>query len=247
MVEGGTPWGLPRLQPERQGPDRGLGLVGASLARGGARLTTVARAENAVQLVGGGDFQLIVAAVLRALVWTPAQELRGMSEPSPLHVVVRDLTDALRPERLPAQIFPAVPPAGRTGHPLSLRAGFLLCHGPIPPWMVFERVGAQRRQLDDELLAHRGRERRGDPDMVERVIVVVKAEQERADHRAGTLLVPAEASDQAVSRALVLHLDHRAFPGAIGPVETLCHDTIEPGALEAAEPVRRKRSIARSR
>jgi hypothetical protein len=31
--------------------------------------------------------------------------------------------------------------------------------------MVFERIGAQRRQLDDELLAHRGRERRGDPDM----------------------------------------------------------------------------------
>src|ERR1700730_12112313 len=25
MVEGGTPWGLPRLQPERQGRDRGLG------------------------------------------------------------------------------------------------------------------------------------------------------------------------------------------------------------------------------
>src|ERR1700722_9918983 len=33
MVEGGTPWGLPRLQPERQGPDRGLGLVGAAHAR----------------------------------------------------------------------------------------------------------------------------------------------------------------------------------------------------------------------
>ena len=33
MVEGGTPWGLPRLQPERQGSDRGLGLVGAAHAR----------------------------------------------------------------------------------------------------------------------------------------------------------------------------------------------------------------------
>src|ERR1700720_1332548 len=33
MVEGGTPWGLPRLQPERQGPDRGLGLVGAAHTR----------------------------------------------------------------------------------------------------------------------------------------------------------------------------------------------------------------------
>src|SRR5690242_17759672 len=84
-----------------------------------------------------------------------------MSEPSPLHVVVRDLTDALRPERLPAQIFPAVPPAGRTGQPLSLGTGILLRRGPIPPGMVFERVRAQRRQLDDELLAHRGREEPG--------------------------------------------------------------------------------------
>ena len=113
--------------------------------------------------------------------------------------------------------------------------------------MVFERVRAQRRQLDDELLAYRGCERRGDPDMVEREIVVVQSEQERADHRAGAFLVPAEAGDQAVSRALVLHLDHRAFPGAIGCVETFCHDTIEPGALKAAEPVRRKRWVARSR
>src|SRR5215472_2247415 len=100
-----------------------------------------------------------------------------MSEPGPLHVVVGDLADALRPQRLPAQIFPAVPPAGRTGQTLSFSTGFLLCRGPIPPRMVFECVSAQRRQLDDELLAHRGRERRGDPDMVERVIVVVEAEQ----------------------------------------------------------------------
>ncbi len=33
MVKGGTPWGLPRLQPERQGPDRCFGLVGAAHAR----------------------------------------------------------------------------------------------------------------------------------------------------------------------------------------------------------------------
>src|ERR1700752_2799813 len=99
-----------------------------------------------------------------------------MSEPSPLHVVVRDLTDALRPQRLPAQIFPAVPPAGRTGQPLPLGTGLLPCDGPIPPWMAFECLRAQRRQLHDELLAHRGRERRGDADMVERVIVVVEAQ-----------------------------------------------------------------------
>jgi bifunctional non-homologous end joining protein LigD len=33
VVEGGTPWRLPRLQPERQGSHRGLGVVGASDCR----------------------------------------------------------------------------------------------------------------------------------------------------------------------------------------------------------------------
>src|SRR2546426_12085230 len=33
VVEGGAPGGLPRLQPERQGSDHVLGLLGATVAR----------------------------------------------------------------------------------------------------------------------------------------------------------------------------------------------------------------------
>src|SRR5205823_11610030 len=51
MVEGGTPWGFPRLQPERQGPDRGLGLVGAAHARR-ARVDA-SRSKESEKFVGG--------------------------------------------------------------------------------------------------------------------------------------------------------------------------------------------------
>src|SRR5262249_59908164 len=96
-----------------------------------------------------------------------------------------------------------------------------------------------------ELLADRVRERGGHADVVQHTIVVIEAEQERADHRPRPLLVPAEAGDHAVGGTLVLHLDHRALAGAIGRVEALGHDAIEPGALEATEPVLRHRAIAR--
>ena len=82
---------------------------------------------------------------------------------------------------------------------------------------------------------------------VQRMLVVVEAEQKRADHRAGALLVPAKAGDHAVGRALVLDLDHGAFPRAIGRIETLGHDAVEPGPFEATEPVLRHRAIARGR
>jgi hypothetical protein len=113
--------------------------------------------------------------------------------------------------------------------------------------VVLERVLTQRRQLGDELPSHLGGERRGDADVVERPIVVVEAEQERADHRPGTLLVPAEAGDHAVGGARVLHLDHRALAGAIGRVEPLGHDPVEPGALEAMEPVLGESPVAGGR
>ena len=47
------------------------------------------------------DFQLIEGAVARALVCAPAAELRCVSEPIALHVVVCDLDDQLRTQRLP--------------------------------------------------------------------------------------------------------------------------------------------------
>src|SRR2546425_7492735 len=49
--------------------------------------------------------------------------------------------------------------------------------------------------------SHRVGERCGDADVVQRARVVVEAQQERADHRAHSVPVPAEAGDHAVNSA----------------------------------------------
>ena len=55
--------------------------------------------------------------------------------------------------------------------------------------------------------------------MIEQALVVVEAEQQRADHL--LLLGVAEAADDAVGGALLLDLDHRPLAGAVGLVEPL--------------------------
>ena len=80
--------------------------------------------------------------------------------------------------------------------------------------------------------------------MVERALVVVQPEQQRADVRARPVLVPAEAGDDAVRRALVLDLEHRALARLVRRVEALGDDAVEPGALEPIEPVGGGRPVA---
>src|SRR5205085_5628093 len=160
-----------------------------------------------------------------------------------LHVVVRDFDHALRTQRLPAQVLAAIPSAGAAGHALARLFGFL----PVTPRVTVERSLAQRRELLHELLAHDVAERRGDADVMERAVVIVEAEQERADHRARAVLVPAKARDDAVGRARVLDLDHRALARLVRRVEPLGHDAVEPRAFEALEPVLGERAILRGR
>ncbi len=73
--------------------------------------------------------------------------------------------------------------------------------------------------------------------MVQHSVVVVEAQEERADALA--VLVGAEPRDDAVGRAQVLHLEHRALALAVGGVERLRDHTVEPRTLEATEPVAR--------
>ena len=75
-----------------------------------------------------------------------------MPEARALHVVVRDLADALGPERLPAQVLAAVPAAGGARQALAGRAGLLLRVGPAAPGVVVERVLAERRQVGDDYI-----------------------------------------------------------------------------------------------
>ena len=63
----------------------------------------------------------------------------------------------------------------------------------------------------------------------------------------GPVLVPAEAGDDAVGRALVLDLEHRPLARLVRRVEPLGDDAVETGALEPVEPVRGGRPVARRR
>ena len=71
--------------------------------------------------------------------------------------------------------------------------------------------------------------------MVEVAVVVVQAEQQRAD--AVAVLVDAVAGDTQSAVRSCLTLTSVRLSGGYGAVEALGDDAVEPGALEAAEPV----------
>src|SRR5713226_5183835 len=56
--------------------------------------------------------------------------------------------------------------------------------------------------------------------------------------------MPTEAGDDTVGGASVFDLDHRALARPVGRIQTLGHDTVESGTLEAMEPVFRHGAVA---
>src|SRR5829696_2568734 len=123
----------------------------AGSAPGAVSVLVLRGAEDLFQLVRRGYLELIVTAVERLLVRTPAHEDAGVAEAGPLHVVVLDLADALDPQRLPREILARAPAALPSGHPRRLTARVR----PVTPGMVLEGAAAQRRELSHELPAHR--------------------------------------------------------------------------------------------
>jgi hypothetical protein len=81
--------------------------------------------------------------------------------------------------------------------------------------------------------------------VLEAAVLAVEPEQQGADDAAG--LVPAEAGHDAVGRALVLHLEHRARVGGVRRVERLGDDAVEAGALEDLEPLAADRDVGARR
>ena len=92
----------------------------------------------------------------------------------------------------------------------------------------------ERLELGQQLGAPLRGERRGHADVVQRAVVVVQAEQQRAD--AVAVLVHAVAGDHAIGGAPVLHLHQRALVGRVRVGQALGDDAVEPGALELDEP-----------
>ena len=69
--------------------------------------------EDRPKLVRRDDLELGEGAVARLLVRAPAAELRRVPEAHSLHVIVGDLDDQLRAERLPGKILALAPAALR--------------------------------------------------------------------------------------------------------------------------------------
>ena len=116
---------------------------------------------------------------------------------------------------------------------------------PLAPRMLLERVvpaAAPARVTSCRRIAIVNDE--VTPTWCSRPLVVVQAEQQRADALVRSRLVPAEAGDDAVGGAHVLHLDHRALARLVGAVRRLRDHAVEAGALEARQPLGR---LARDR
>ena len=173
----------------------------------------------------------------------PAAELRGVAKATPLHVVVRDLRDELGANRLPRQILSLTPAALHSRPPVGsiVRRRF----GPGAPRVPVEGMLAIGRQKLHELATLLVGEARTHADVLEVAVVVVEAEEERADRRSLRVLVPAESGDNAIAVALVLDLEHDAPVRLIDAVLRFCHHAVEARTLEAPEPIGGRGAVAR--
>src|SRR5918999_1471300 len=92
-------WPLVHLDPypPEPGARAGQAPAGSGTARSGR--------EDLIELIGGRDLELVVAAVTRLLVRAPAKESRGVAKAVTLQVVVLDLDDPLDAQRFPREIL----------------------------------------------------------------------------------------------------------------------------------------------
>src|SRR5439155_8650223 len=133
-----------------------------------------------VELRSRGD--LVEAALLRLLVDAPPEESCRVAEPLPrTELVVSDLTHEHGLDRDPFGVLASRPAAQPTGHAAAVLTGPLL-------W----RLCLQRLQLGDELLALAGVERRRVTHVVQRPLLVVQAEEQRAQRLAVVCLAPSD-------------------------------------------------------
>src|SRR5207237_1215384 len=181
-----------------------------------------------LELVSSSNLQLVIAAVGWPLVRAPSLKDGGMSKAIALHVIVFDLADALDAQRLPREILAGAPSALPPGHPRGVVPS--LCVGPLAPGMALQGVFAEWRELDRELSASRHGERRGDADVMQPLPIVIQPEQQRAHQLVLSRLVPAKARDDAIGRAGVLDLDHRALARFVYPAGRFRDHAVKPPA-----------------
>ena len=154
---------------------------------------------------------LVHRALFRGLVRPEAQQLRPVAEPAPGEVVVLDLHDERRRERLPLPCPLRRPAARAAGRPAREPRGL-----------------ADGEELAGQLLLVLRLDRGREADVVEQALRVVEAEEQRPDDL--RVRAVAEPADDAVRGALQLHFLHRgALAGArvVVEVETLRDDAVQ--------------------
>src|SRR5262249_7214814 len=152
---------------------------------------------------------LVHGALLRQLVRAPSQELRSMAKAVTSKMVIPNFDHEFGLYGLPLRRAPGGP---------SARAA--------------RRVAGESGRRDELLELDRQRflvvagYRRGEADVMQKAVVVIEPEQQRADHQFA-LIVP-EAADHAVRTAVVLDLLHSgAVARAVFQVRALGDDAIE--------------------
>lgn len=185
-------------------------------------------AEDLRKLGWHRRIQLRVVAGVRTSVRSPAYERRGVPEAVSLKVVVGHFHHQFRPEWFPTQVLACAPTA--------------LAARDAARWRSFRQPGVVAIGFTSQGLEGLGElgpsgdaETGGHADMVEHVRLIEQAEEEGAHDVPG--LVPPEASDYAVGRPLVLHLQHDPFVGEIVESTVLDHYAVEPGTFKAGKPV----------
>src|SRR3984885_12334121 len=157
-----------------------------------------------------------------------AEQLGPMAEPVARHVVVPDLDDQLRPQRLPfaaALRAPAARPARRLAAETRRPLQSANLSGQRWPLVIGDR--------------------RGEADMVQQALRVVETEQQGADFRPVALV--SKASDHAIGGTQGLAFDKRALAAQILSGQPLGDDPVTAVVIEIVEPLRRSGEIARTR
>src|SRR5438132_13796307 len=141
---------------------RGNGVAG----RGISGLRPEIPSENRRQLMRRNDLELVVGAVARFLVRAPSSELRGVTEPAALHVVVGDFDHQLGTQRFPGQILALAPAALGARHTTSGLTVFRSVLRPVFPGVSGQGVLTVRGEVFCKLEAPLFRDARADADVL---------------------------------------------------------------------------------
>jgi hypothetical protein len=164
-----------------------------------------------------------------------------VAEAVAVDLAARDLGDELDAKRDPVELEIGRPPARGAAQTAERAAADVEAVLPGMPDEWTEVPG----ELVDQLLAPRRRERGRDADVAEPPAVVPQPEQQRPD--GGRLGVEAEPGEDAVDRALGLHLHHGARARLVGEVDRLHDDAVDRRAAHAGEPLAGDIGVGRRR